>query len=94
MILKPTQWDHMTPRPITMTCLMPILIPHFDHLELTNAIVPLKLLMDAYIHVYWLYLWYFDYLFYHMCVLYIYNGGSLWEAIYRLLIGHPSDTHD
>ena len=30
----------------------------------------------------------------HVCVLYIYNGGTLWWAIYRILIGHLSDTHD
>ena len=37
-------------------------------------------------------LWYSHLL--HACVLHIHNGGSLWMAIYRILIGHLSDTQD
>ena len=29
-----------------------------------------------------------------MCVCYIYNGGTLWLVIHRILLGHPNDTYD
>ena len=30
----------------------------------------------------------------HVCILYVCNGGALLLAIYRMLIGHQSDTHE
>ena len=30
----------------------------------------------------------------HVCVLHIYNGGALWQSIYRMLIGHMTTIYD
>ena len=52
------------------------------------------MLKGAYIHIYCLCLCYYDILLYYMHICYIYNVGALWQAIYRMLIGHMSAIYD